>query len=109
MPSFGLAFPVLPGKASVVRDVGKQMKERRSEYEQSRQRGGVTLERAYLQKNPDGSGLVVAYLEAERGFGEAMKALINSDIPLDRYFLDKNQEATGIDFRAGPAGPDPEQ
>src|SRR5919198_4250082 len=107
MPSFGLVFPVLPGKESVVREVGRQLKERRSEYEQSRQRGGVTFERAYLQKNPDGSQLVVSYLEAERGLGDAMQALITSEIPLDRYFLDKNQEASGIDFRAGPAGPDP--
>lgn len=108
MPSFGLVYPVLPGKESVVRDVGSQLKERRSEYQQSRQRSGVTLERAYLQKNPDGSSLVVAYLEGDRSFGEMMGALVNSDIPLDHYFIEKNREATGIDFAAGPQGPDPE-
>ncbi len=108
MPSFGLIYPVLPGKESVVREVGSQLKERRSEREESRRRGGVTVERAYLQKNPDGSSLVVAYLEADRSFGEVMGALLSSDLPIDRYFIDKNQEATGIDFRAGPAGPDPE-
>jgi Family of unknown function (DUF6176) len=108
MPSFGLVYPVLSGKESVVREVSGQFKERRSEYEESRRRGGVTLERAYLQKNPDGSSLVVAYLQADRSFGEVMGALLSSELPLDRYFVDKNQEATGIDFRAGPPGPDPE-
>lgn len=108
MPTVGLVFSVLPGKESVVREVGAQLKERRAEYEQSRRRGGVTFERAYLQKNPDGSALVVAYLDTERGFGAAMAALLSSDLDLDHYFVDKNKEATGIDFRAGPAGPDPE-
>ncbi|HEY3058671.1 MAG TPA: DUF6176 family protein [Chloroflexota bacterium] len=108
MPSFGLIYPVLPGKESVVREVGSQLKERRSEREESRRRGGVTVERAYLQKNPDGSSLVVAYLEADRSFGEVMGALLSSDLPIDRYFIDKNQEATGVDFRAGPTGPEPE-
>lgn len=37
-----------------------------------------------------------------------MGALLSSDIPLDRYFIEKNAEATGIDFAAGPQGPDPE-
>jgi hypothetical protein len=108
MPSFGFAYPVLPGKESVFRDVGRQLKERRSEYQQSRQRNGVTLERAYLQHNPDGSNLVAAYLEADRGFGEMMQALISSDLPLDRYFIEKNAEGTGIDFAAGSQGPEPE-
>ncbi len=108
MASFGLVYPVLPGKESVIRDVARQFKERRSEYQQSRQRSGVTLERAYLQKNPDGSSLVVAYLAGDRNFGEMMSALVNSDSPLDRYFVEKNTEATGIDFAAGPQGPAPE-
>src|SRR5947209_7176869 len=108
MPSFGLVFPVLPGKEPVIRDVSHQLRERRTEYQQSRARGGVTFERAYLQKNPDGGSLVVAYLETDRSFGEMMGSLINSDIPLDRYFIEKNSDATGIDSAAGPQGPDPE-
>jgi hypothetical protein len=103
-----MVYPVLPGKQSVIRDVGRQLKERHAEYVQSRQRGGVTLERAYLQNNPDGTSLVVAYLEADRGFGAMMGALLESDIPLDKYFIEKNAEATGINFAAGPQGPDPE-
>jgi hypothetical protein len=37
-----------------------------------------------------------------------MGALVGSDLPLDRYFIEKNKEATGIDFAAGPQGPEPE-
>lgn len=108
MSTFGLVFPVLPGKESLIRDVAGQLKQRRAEYEESRQRGGVSVERAYLQTNPDGNTLVVAYLEADRSFAEVMKVLLSSDSALDRYFIDMNAEATGIDFRAGPLGPDPE-
>jgi hypothetical protein len=108
MPSFGLVYPVLPGKEALVHDISSQLKQRRTEYQQSRQRAGVALERAYLQKSPDGSSLVVAYLEADRSFGETMSSLLTSDIPLDRYFIEKNTEATDIDFAAGSQGPDPE-
>ena len=108
MPSFGLAVPVLPGKEAVARELTARLREQRTEYEQSRQRAGVSFERVYLQRNPDGMGLVVAYWESNRGFGEVMHALMTSDLPLDQYFIDKNQEITGFDFRAGPAGPEPE-
>jgi len=108
MPTTGLVFPILPGKEALVREISRQLQERRSEYEESRARGGVSVEPAYIQTNPDGSKMVVAYLETERGFGEAMKALLASESPLDRYFVEKNAEATGIDFRSQPAGSEPE-
>ncbi|HEY1295347.1 MAG TPA: DUF6176 family protein [Chloroflexota bacterium] len=108
MTNIGLVYPVLQGKESVIRDIVRQLKERRSEYQQSRQRGGVTLERAYLQRNPDGTSLVVAYLEANRGFRELMATLVDSDIALDREFIAGNSEATGVDFSAGLQGPEPE-
>lgn len=108
MPTYGLVFPVLPGKEPLVREVADEMKRRRSEYEESRQRAGTSLERAYLQRNPDGSSLVVVYLEGNRSFGESMKILLSSDSPIDRYFFEKNSEATGIDFYGGAPGPEPE-
>jgi hypothetical protein len=108
MPTFGLVFPILPGKEGVVREICRQLQERRSEYEESRARGGVSVERAYIQNNPDGSSVVLAYLETDRGFGDAMKVLLASESPLDHYFVDKNTEATGIDFRTQLDGPDPE-
>jgi hypothetical protein len=108
MPSVGFAFPVQPGKESIIREVSSELRTRRSEFQQSRQRAGVSLERAYLQKNPDGGALVVAYVEAQGGFGAVVRSYLSSDLELDRYFIDKNSEATGIDFAAGPQGPEPE-
>jgi Family of unknown function (DUF6176) len=108
MPATGLVFPVLPGKESLIREIAAQLKERKAEHEESRRRHGISVERAYLQKNPDGSAVVIAYLDADRTFSDAMKSVLSSDLAIDRYFIDTNAEATGIDFRTGPAGPDPE-
>lgn len=108
MPTFGFFFPVQPGKEGLIREAAAELKQRRAEYEESRRRCGISVERAYLQKNPDGSVLVVAYMEADRSLSGVMQALLSSDSALDRSFVEKNTEATGIDFRAGPLGPDPE-
>jgi hypothetical protein len=108
MPSVGFAFPVQPGKEGIIREVSDALQTRRSEFKESRERAGVSLERAYLQKNPDGGALVVAYVEAKGGFGDIVAKYVTSDLDLDRYFVKKNSEATGIDFAAGPQGPEPE-
>lgn len=107
MPTVGFAVPVLPGKESLARAVADNLKERTTEHAESRQRGGVSVERAYLQRNPDGSAVVVAYLEVARNFAATMATLVNSDLAIDKDFLDQNKEVSGIDFRAGPA-PAPE-
>jgi hypothetical protein len=108
MPNVGFAFPVLPGKESIIREVSGQLRSRRREFDESRRHAGVSLERAYLQTNPDGGLLVVAYVEAQSGFADVMRSYLTSGIELDRYFIQKNSEATGIDFSAGPQGPEPE-
>ena len=108
MPTFGFAFPILPGKDVLVREIGGYLRDHRAEHEQSRGRLGTRVERAYLQRNPDGSMLVAAYVDADRGLAEGLRSYVESDAPLDRYFVDKNSEATGIDFRTAPSGPEPE-
>ena len=108
MPSSGFAFPVQPGKDGIIREVSDALRARRSEHQESRQKAGVSLERAYLQKNPDGGTLVVAYVESQGSFGDVLRSFLTSGLELDRYFIDKNSEATGIDFSAGPQGPEPE-
>ncbi len=108
MPKYGLVFPVVSGKEPLVREVSQQMKQRRSEFEESRGAAGISIERAYLQTNPDGSSLVVAYVEGQRSFADTMKTLLESNRPIDRYFIDKNSEATGVDFRSMPPGSEPE-
>jgi hypothetical protein len=108
MQSVGFAFPVQPGKDEIIREIANEVRSRRSEYQQSRQRAGVAFERAYLQKNPDGTTLVVAYVEAKGGFADVARSYAASDLDLDKFFVQKNSEATGIDFAAGPQGPEPE-
>jgi hypothetical protein len=108
MPSYGFAVPILPGKEPMVRQLSAEMKQRQPEYEESRRRAGVSVERSFLQTNPDGSSLVVVYVEGQRGFNEGMRILVSSNSPFDRHFFEVNQEATGIDFAAGLQGPEPE-
>ena len=108
MPSYGLVFPVLPGKDSVVRELASQLRQRQSEYLESRAHLGAHVEKAYLQTNPDGSVLCIAYLDGEHTFNEGLKVLTSSDRPIDRYFVQKNYDITGIDFRTAPPGPEPE-
>jgi hypothetical protein len=106
---YGFVFPVQPGKDALVREISAELRRRLPEYEASRRRAGVSLERAYLQRNPDGSMAVIAYAEGDRSFGEVLGMYLSSDAPLDRYFIDRNAEVTGIDFRnAPPSGPEPE-
>ena len=50
----------------------------------------------------------MAYLETDHGFGDIMRAIATSDLPIDRYFVEQNSEATGVDFYAPPSGPGPE-
>lgn len=108
MSNVGFAFPVLPGKESIAREVSDQLRSRRAEFQESRRRAGVSLERAYLQKAPDGTVLVVAYVEAQGSFGDVLRSYLTSGLELDRYFVEKNSEMTGIDFAAAPQGPEPE-
>lgn len=107
MPTTGIVVPVLAGQEALARDLANDLKQRAAEHAESRRRTGLSVERAYLQKNPDGSAVVVAYLEHAGTFPETMAKLVSSDLAIDKHFLDKNQEATGIDFRAG-SGPGPE-
>jgi len=103
-----LAFPVLPGKSDAdVRTSAEEFKSRSREYEQSRRRLGVTLERAYLQHTPMGS-CVVAYIEAERPFVEGTADLATSEYDLDKDFVRFTREVHGFDMTKPTEGPPPE-
>ena len=109
MAKFGFPVPVLPGKEQVVLTATEQMKQRRQEHEESRRNAGITLERAWLQRNPDGSSLLVVYDEAEGSFEEVVQAFVTSGSDFDRWFIELNQEISGIDLRQPPPGGGPEQ
>src|SRR4029077_1668259 len=78
-----------------------------AEYAESRRRSGVTLERAYLQKTPMGM-FVVAYQETTGSVADAMAALAQSDLAIDRFFVEAVHELHGIDLTQPMPGPEPE-
>lgn len=105
MARFAFAVPVLPGKDA--RSVSKVFEGRKAEYEQSRARTGVTMERAYEMQTPMGT-FVIAYIESERGFAETMGMLPTSDLAIDRDFAAALQDVHGMDTTQPPPGPPPE-
>jgi len=105
MTRMALVFPVLPGKDA--RDIATEMKSRPREYEQSRKRLGITMERAYLQHTPMGD-FVTSYIEAEGDLGEAFGKLATSDLDIDRYFAQAVREIHGADLSQPMPAPLPE-
>jgi len=105
MSRMALTFPVLPGKDA--RDIANELKSRPREYEESRRRAGITMERAYLQHTPMGD-YVTAYLEAEGDVLEAFGKLGSPDLAIDRYMAKAAKEIHGADFTQPMPGPAPE-
>jgi hypothetical protein len=100
-----LVFPVLPGKDA--RDIAKEMKSRPREYEESRRRLGITMERAYLQHTPMGD-FVTSYIEADGDAPAKFAQLASSDLDIDRYFVQAVKEIHGADMTQPIPGPPPE-
>ena len=105
MSRTALVFPVLPGKDA--RDIAAEMKSRPREYEQSRRRLGITMERAYLQHTPMGD-FVTSYVEAEGDVAETFGKLASSDLAIDRYFVRAVKEIHGADLTQPMPGAPPE-
>jgi hypothetical protein len=108
METWAIALPILPGKTDLIaRAMPTRLRAHAAEYERSRQRAGGTFEQIFVMHAPTGD-VAVYYEEADRGFGEALGALVASDAPIDRWVLDTLKEAHGVDLRQPPAGPPPE-
>ena len=105
MSRIALIFPVLPGKDA--RDIANEFKSRPREYEESRKRLGVTMERAYLQHTPMGD-FIVSYIEAEGNPLESFPKIAQSDLDIDRYFVKAVKEIHGADLTQQMPGPVPE-
>lgn len=105
MEKVAAVFPVLPGKD--VRDVVKVLKGRDEEYAESRRRQGVHMERAYEMATPMGT-FVIAYLESERPFAETNAQVAQSDLQIDRDFINAVKEVHGFDATQPPPGEPPE-
>ena len=92
---YAIPFPVAPGKTDAdAGSIAAYFKANMDQYRESRKRLGTTMERVYLQATPMGS-IVIAYVETEHSFGDWMKALLTSDLEVDRKFIDLTAESTG--------------
>jgi hypothetical protein len=100
-----LVFPVLPGKDA--RSIADELKARPREYEQSRRRIGLTMERAYLQHTPMGD-FVTSYVEAEGDLPETFAKLASSDLDIDHFFVRAVKAIHGADMTQPYPGPLPE-
>jgi hypothetical protein len=110
MAKVGFAVPILLGKEDLATKQSiEEIRRRMAEYEESRRRAGITMERVYLQRNPDGSNLFVVYVEAAGGISDVIGTFATSGSDFDQWFLDVNQEISGIDFRQPSPGGGPEQ
>jgi hypothetical protein len=105
MTRAALVFPVSPGKDAT--EIAREMKSRPREYEESRRRLGVTMERAYLQHTPMGD-FVTAYLESDGDILEKYGSLASSDLDIDKYFVRAVKEIHGVDLSQPLPGPKPE-
>jgi Family of unknown function (DUF6176) len=107
MASIGTAFPIIPGKTEQWKRFSQEMAgSRRSDYEASRKRLGVTREVAYLQQTPQGD-LAVIYIEAQ-DIQRVFQGLGSSQEPFDVWFRQQSKEIHSLDLSQPPAGPLPE-
>jgi hypothetical protein len=107
MPIFNGAFPILPGKVHAARAFAKEtMGGRRSGYEESQKRGGITRETWSIQETPDGNALVLVWFECpdpEKSFTEL--AHDSSDFAV--WFRGQVMEISGVDLTQAPeSGPE---
>ena len=107
MASLASAFPILPGKTEQWKHFCQEMVgPRRSQYEASRKRLGVTREVAYLQPTPQGD-MVVVYMEAQN-ISRVFEGFGISQEPFDVWFRERVKEIHGVDFSQPLPGPLPE-
>jgi len=93
-----LPFPLPSGKTDAdARIIADEFTSRPREYEESRRRLGITLERAYLQKTPMGN-FVVAYIESSGDYASTIPLMAGSSLDLDRYFVRMVKEIHGVDL-----------
>ncbi len=104
MASIAFALPLQPGQTEPWRHWSTELAgPKQAEYRASRQRFGITVERAYLQQTPMGN-FVVVYIETG-DIERAMGGLATSQDPFDVWFRQKGLELWGIDLGQPDAAP----
>lgn len=107
MAVFNAAFPVLPGKVEQARVFAKEtLGPRRSGFDESQNRGGITRETWSLQEMPDGSALVLVWFESPDP-DESFAELAQDTSEFAEWFRRTVMEVTGVDLTAAQeAGPE---
>ena len=105
MGAIAMAVPLVPGKEDAWAEFASQLTgARKAEFDDFNARHQITDHRAWLQKNPDGSSLVVVVAEGP-GADTFMAEFSTSDNEFDKWFAANVSEAHGFDFSAPPPPP----
>jgi hypothetical protein len=97
MASFAAAMPILPGQTDLVRRLSDEaLGPRRSEFEESRKRLGITREMAWVQHTPMGD-MAIVYWEAENP-QRILEQMAQSQDQFDEWFRQYIQNAHGLDI-----------
>ena len=105
MGAIAMAVPIVPGKEDTWANFAGQLTgPRKAEFEDFNNRHQITEHRAWLQKNPDGSSLVIAVIEGP-GAETLMGEFATSDNEFDKWFKESVAEVHGFDFSAPPPPP----
>jgi hypothetical protein len=79
---------------------------RKSDYDKSERRIGITKEVWYLAPLPSGDHLI-AYMESE-DFSKSLGMFVSSKDDFDLWFKRRLADSTGLDLNQQPSGPLPE-
>jgi hypothetical protein len=97
MSGITLTFPIVAGKVEAWRRFCQEMSgSRRQMYEASRRQLGITRERLALVGTAFGSAAVTT-LEAD-DVGLALRQIITSNLPFDRWYREQMQELHGVNL-----------
>lgn len=94
MQSVSWFVPILPDKLDAWIAFTEESNARKDEHARSRRRAGITREVAALVKTPQGNFTSV-FLEAE-DISAAMKSMMRSTDPYDKWFLAMTEEVHGM-------------
>lgn len=108
MPMIAFSIPILPGKTDAFRAAYHRfVVNRRTEFEISRRRLGITAERGFLQHTPNGDLATVVFdvIDPSR----MLAGTASSTAPLDADFRGYLLDVFGLDLTQAPTAQPSEQ